>query len=171
MRTNGLFISKLSYLICLWGGCSGQLRKKIQVVQNRAARLVAKCDWSVPLKDVYRQIGWLSVKQLVFYHTVLLIFKTRQEKSPKYIHDMFSSKFGYHTRQAERGAIQLLGRPKLDLTQSSFKWRGAKQFNDLPAEIRLTPGLTAFKSKVKAWNKGNVDFALNEQENHVHSLS
>ena len=57
MIANGLFVSKISYLICLWGGCSGQIQKTLQVVLNKAARLVSKCDWSVSTKETYKQIG------------------------------------------------------------------------------------------------------------------
>ena len=46
-------ISKLTYLICLWDGCSYQFRKTLQVIQNKAARLVAKCDWSGSLREVF----------------------------------------------------------------------------------------------------------------------
>ena len=32
-----------------------------------------KFDWSVPLKEVFRQNVWLSVNQFVFYNTVSLL--------------------------------------------------------------------------------------------------
>ena len=40
MVANGLVMSKLCYLIQLWGGCEGYLLHSLQVLQNRAARSV-----------------------------------------------------------------------------------------------------------------------------------
>ena len=38
MVANGIVISKLCYLIQLWGGCEDYLLKSLQVLQTRAAR-------------------------------------------------------------------------------------------------------------------------------------
>ena len=73
---NGLFIGKLSYLISVWGGTSRENFDLLQIVQNRAARIVTK-NWKSSTADNLNAIGWLSVRQLAFYHTVLLMFKIK----------------------------------------------------------------------------------------------
>ena len=45
MIANGTVISHITYLIQLYGGCSDQLLSSLQVLQNKAARLVTKLDW------------------------------------------------------------------------------------------------------------------------------
>ena len=62
---NGIFLSKLSYLIALWGGCNLYLLKSLQTLQNKAARIVTKQEWSTPSAVLLGQCGWLSVHQLV----------------------------------------------------------------------------------------------------------
>ena len=109
----GIFLSKSSYLIALWGGCGIVLRKSLQVIQNKVARVVTKLDWSTSPQVLLTQVGWLSVKQLVFYHSVLLIYKVRMSQVPKYLNNMFSWSYQYNTRQAEGGLIKLPGKPKL----------------------------------------------------------
>ena len=76
MLADGLFMSKLVYLIPLWGGCEKFLIKALQIIQNKAARSVTKLGIFTPVQTLLRQCGWLSVNQLVFYHTVILLFKT-----------------------------------------------------------------------------------------------
>ena len=120
MVANGIFMSKLLYLISLWGGCSKELKNALQVIQNKAARVVARREAS--LIDMYKQIGWLSVNQLIFYHTVLLVFKVRGNGSPMYLSSMFHSSYAYNTRQASRELLRVDQRPRLELTKSSFKW-------------------------------------------------
>ena len=159
MLANGIFMSKLSYLIALWGGCGILLRKTLQNIQNKVARAVTKLDWSTSPAVLLHQVGWLSVNQLIFYHSVLLIFKVNKTQTPKYLDNMFSWTFNYNTRQAVGGLIRLVGKPKLDITRNSFRWRAANQFNQLPAEIRKCPTLANFKIKAKTWIKENVSFS------------
>ena len=77
---DGIVMSKLIYLIQLWGGCSGYLLDFLQVLQNRAARL----GWYTQVSTILKQCGWLSVRQLLHYHSLLLAFKMIQDKKPAY---------------------------------------------------------------------------------------
>ena len=61
MLANGIFISKITYLITVWSSCTKDLMQTLQNFQNNAARLVTKNDWSIENKQNLRQIGWLSV--------------------------------------------------------------------------------------------------------------
>ena len=44
MIADGIFMSKLVYLIPLWGACATSLLKSLQTLQNKAARAVTKLD-------------------------------------------------------------------------------------------------------------------------------
>ena len=159
MLANGIFMSKLSYLIALWGGCGIVLRKTLQIIQNKVARVVTKLDWSTSTAVLLNQVGWLSVNQLIFYHSVLQIFKVNKAQTPKYLDSMFSWTYIYNTRQAVGGVIRLVGKPRLDVTKNSFRWRAANQFNQLPAEIRRCQTLASFKTNAKTWIKENVSLS------------
>ena len=52
-------------------GCEDYLVNALQVCQNKAARLVTKLDRFTPTKVLMQQCGWLSVKQLMIYHSLL----------------------------------------------------------------------------------------------------
>ena len=158
MIAEGLFMSKLSYLIALWGGCGIGLKRSLQAIQNKAAQAVTRGDWSAPSKELLRQCGWLSVNQLIFYHSVLLVYKVKQSKHPRYLHIMHNSwTYPYLTRQAETGLIRVINKPKLELAKNSFRWRAANYFNKLPLDIRTCSKSEEFKVKVKPWILGNVD--------------
>ena len=82
---NGIFMSKLCYLIQLWGGAEGYLLHALQVIQNRAARAVTRMSWFTPTRVLLNKCKWLSVRQLVFYQTGLTthkIVKTRGSLVP-----------------------------------------------------------------------------------------
>ena len=75
---------------------------------------------------------------------------------PRYLVNMFSWSYQYNTRQAESGLIKHPGKPKLDISKNSFRWRAAKDYNQLPVEIRASPTIASFKSRLKGWIKENI---------------
>ena len=156
MIANGVVMSKLIYLIQLWGGCQQFLLAFLQKLQNKAARLVTKRNIYTPVRDLLNQCGWLSVQQLIVYHNVLQIFKTKSTKRPAFLYDKISKKFGANTRQATSGGIKLDNRVRTELGLNNFTYLASKQWNDLPETIRQSPSIVIFKSSVKKYIKDNV---------------
>ena len=160
MVCNGIFCSKLIFQICLWGGTEDYLLNALQVVQNKAARFVTRRDRYTSIQDLIRQCGWISVKQLVFYHSVLLIYKIIQNKYPKYMYSKLATQFPYNTRLAETDSVRMgpSFQSKLDLTKKSFMNRATISYNQLPKELRAVSKIETFKIKVKQWVKENIEF-------------
>ena len=69
---------------------------------------------------------------------------------------MFSSEYGYNTRQAEEEKIRPIGNPKLEITRRGFRYRAAECFNRLPQDIVNADKEKSFKCKVRSWIKENV---------------
>ena len=156
MIANGIFLSKLIYLIQVWGGCSDFLLDFLQIQQNRAARYVTKLGRGTPLKIILMQCGWLSVRQLAIYHNLNFIYKTKRDKKPKYFSDKFSQQFGYQTRLARGSGIRTNEIVKKTLTQQNFTYKSTKIWNELPNDIRMETTELKFKQKIKAWIRSNV---------------
>ena len=90
MIANGIFLSRIIYVIQLWGGTTEYLLKMLQILQNKAARFVTQLDIFTSQEKLLNQCGWLSVKQLVEYHSLMLIFKTKLEQKPVFFHKNLS---------------------------------------------------------------------------------
>ena len=149
-------MSKLSYLIALRGGCGIMLRKSLQICQNKVARLVTKLPWITPTSVLLNQCGWLSVNQLIFYHSVLLVYKVKLKESPKYLFAMLKDNdYKYRTRQAVNNILKIQ-RPRLEVSKESFRWRAAEQYNRIPKEIRDEQCILSFKRKIKSWILSNI---------------
>ena len=81
----------------------------LQVLQNKAARCVTRLPWMTPTSVLLAQCGWLSLKQLVLYHSMVMLFKTKKDKAPVYIYDHIGDTPGRNTRQeADRIEANLL---------------------------------------------------------------
>ena len=106
MVANGIVMSRICYLIQLWGGCEGYMLHSIQMQMNRAARSVTGLSGFTSTKRLMVSCGWLSLKQLVVYHSVTMIHKTLKSGSPTYIYKRLSSVYSYTTRQCTTGNIR-----------------------------------------------------------------
>ena len=153
MIANGIFSSKLIFQISLWGGTEEYLLSSLQVVQNKAARFVSRRGKYTPIVELLRHCGWLSVRQLVFYHSVIQIFKTLLTTSPKYIYNKLSNEFPYNTRLAQSDSVRMGDefKSKLGLTEKSFMNRGTVSFNSLPVDLRKLRNIETFKKELKGW--------------------
>ena len=157
---NGIFMSKLIFMIALWSGCQEFLTDALQVCQNKAARVITKKNISTPIPQLLKECGWRSVRQEMYYHSVLQVHKTLLTKSPRYLYDKLTGDgaYGFDTRQARNSSIRLgpSFQTKLTLCKNSFRWRGAAWYEALPQDIRGEPKIGKFKNKVNSWIKNNI---------------
>ena len=159
MVANGIIMSKICYLIPLWGGCGQNLIHALQVQQNKAARIVTRAANFTSTRRLLKECGWLSIKQLVLYHTILLVHKIILNKKPLYLSNRLDTTHGRYTRQESSGCIRMddTFRSNSSLTSDSFRHRGAKEYNALPYEIRKCSVMATFKIKLKEWIRSNVE--------------
>ena len=130
-------MSKLIQLIQLWGGCSDYLITLLQKLQNRAARIVTKLSWYTPTRTLLKQCGWLSIRQLIYYHNVLMVYRVRQSKKPQYFHEKFGATFSRETRLSSTASIRENHLIKKDVGLSNFTHKATKMRNDIPESIRV----------------------------------
>ena len=159
MIANGIFTSKLIFQISLWGGAEDYLLNALQVQQNKCARFVTKRGIYTPVVELLRQCGWLSVRQLVYYHSVVQVHKTIITKFPKYIFKKLCLDFPYNTRLADSASVRMGPefQARLDITERSFMNRGTKYYNQLSADLRKVENIKTFKIKLKAWVQQNIE--------------
>ena len=129
----------------LWSGCEDYLVNSLQVVQNKAARTVDKLNIFTPTKTLMKVCGWMSVRQLLAYHSLVLLHKTLRSKTPVYLHQKVTSggHFPYKTRRAaacppgfsftvshptDSGAIRQQSGFKLRISKQGWCWNSVKLF-------------------------------------------
>ena len=152
---NGVFMSALTYLIPVWGGCEGYLVKALQVLQNKAARQVTRLSWYTPTGRLLLQCNWLSIRQLVFYQSALTVFRVLHANQPYYLRQCLNTEHPYPTRLATTGGIRVEGSHGT-LSSRSFLIRASKEFNSIPGSIRNTSSLVSFRNNLKKWVKANI---------------
>ena len=159
MIANGVIMSKFLYLRQLWGGCPNYLLNLLQILQNRAARLVSNKDRYTPVKELLSSCGWLSIRQLVAFHRVLLLYKVNYDIKPKNFMEKFSSNQNpfYKTRFQDDGHIKNSRIYRRDESKTSFVPDSIAVWNRLPALIRKSKNPEVFKTNLKPWIANNIE--------------
>ena len=144
----GVFNSVLCYCLPLFGGCNTTELKTLQVLQNRAARIVLNLPPRANRNTMFEKLGWMSVKQLIAYHTLLAVYRVRQSQEPEYLARELM-------RDNNRGNI-IVQNSRLGLYKNSFVPRGSTLWNKLPRELRNITKIGNFKQKLRKWVEDNV---------------
>ena len=155
--TNGVFMSTLSYFLPVWGGCEGYLLKSLQVLQNKAGRQVTRLNRYTPVTRILSQCNWLSIRQLIFYQSALVVYRVVKSGVPVYLSKQLRSDHPLDTRLGRSGTIRLTGRWG-DVVENSFLRRAAHSYNQIPIDIRNSNTLTTFKRKLKTWVKSKIPY-------------
>ena len=132
MIATGLIMSTLVYIVQVYGSSSSYLINMLQIQQNAAARYVTKLSWYTPTKILLEQCGWLSVKQLIHYHSLLLFHKGMIENKPEFI----KNNLRYQTRETRHTFIQDKRRFKTGTAMKSFLPQTIADWNTLQNNIQ-----------------------------------
>ena len=106
------------------------------------------------------QCGWLSIQQLVQYHSLVLMFKVRADKKPQYIYTRIGD---YTTSRSRQEANRVNSRLlkdfrglKSETARKTFIPRTVAHWNSLPIELRMIDDISSFKIQLKTWIQNNV---------------
>ncbi len=159
---NALVMSKIYYWSSIWSNTSEENIKKIQLIQNYAARVIAgnvgKYDHVSP---VLKELGWLPIKEHLQYRDAVLVHKCMYNQAPSYLSQKFIKRNQIHDRETR--SQNELDTPKYRTAtgQRTFKYRGTKIWNALDGELKSTANLKHFKSKLKTrLLEGNIQFGF-----------
>ena len=143
-----MFISVLTYCLPVYGGTDNRNIDSLQVMQNRAGRLVTLLPRWAARREIFDRLNWFTVRQLLFYHSALTTFRVRQSKEPEYLRR-------FMTRDNQRGNI-VIPHTHLSLTKQSYCYRAAEEWNKIPQCIRKIDKIDKFKTELRIWIKDNV---------------
>ena len=157
---NGIFNSKVTFLISVWGGTEEYLLDSLQIIINKAMRVICNVGKSVKIKELQRKTGWLSVRQAVMYHSLMDARRVMTTGQPAYLHHKLSGALeaGERLHNTRHGAQEVA--PRLALIQSSWLHRAAAGYRRLPGDLVDLPRGAGrdkeFKGKLKKWVVQNV---------------
>jgi len=124
----GLFNSVLCYCLPVFGGASNHEIETLQVPQNKAARLALKAPPRTHRNLMFDELKWMSVSQLIAYHTLITIYRVRSKNAPEYLATQL-------TNDNRQGQI-VLPHSSLEQYRKSFIYRGGTIWNKSSESVR-----------------------------------
>lgn len=93
-------------------------------------------------------LGWMSVKQRVVFRSLQLIYKLRAGILPEYLCELLHKNNEVHRYQNGRMDDFRLPLLKKTGTQNSLLYKGPKEFNEMPNDIKSETNFNIFKRKL-----------------------
>lgn len=138
----------MNYCSGVWSNTSLANFRKLQLVQNRAARVALSCGFRANVFRMHNSLGWLDVKSRVSYLLMVFIRNIIVTKTPNILYRKLSFSSGIHnysTRHATGGYFTF---PR-SLSQRTVLYRAMKEWNALPNYVTQLMNLICFKTKLK----------------------
>ena len=162
-----IFTSKMTYGMTVWGGIWGlpnsdnsrhtaitkESMRKLQILQNKVMRIETGLDHQTSSQVLLNQCQYLSVHQLVAFHSGCQAFKIIQSKLPVYhTNRLVELEENLRTRNSGVKRIDF----DLSLARSSFFYQSSKLWSTIPSEIRNLKTITNFKKHFKNWVRNHI---------------
>ena len=143
--------SRLDFCNSLLYGLPNHVLKKLQQVQNAAARVATLTDIRTNISPVLKSLHWLPIKGRIIFKILLITFKVINGRSPSYLSDIIVA---YSPKRYLRSSdLLLLAVPR---TYSAYGDRAISKsapvlWNQLTYEIRSSSSNDSFKNKLKTY--------------------
>ena len=147
-------ISRLDYCNSLYCELPTYQLKKLQLVFNRAARLIVGISPRERITPVLIDLHWLPIKARIVFKICVLTYIALNTDKPAYLRNKlnkFSTELGVSIRHSHDP--HRLNEPRMnkEIGTRSFKYSAPRLFNNLPRSVKDSENLKIFKRKLKTY--------------------
>ena len=142
-----LALPYMDYCDTVWDSCSCQLKNRLQILQNRALRIINKSNRYTPISELHNLSNILTLQQRRNLHSHVFMYKATHNLMPEYITSKFhkvSEIHSHNTRTSFNNSLYVQP-SRLNIGKGRMTHRGAVAWNSLPLDIRNAPSLSCFK--------------------------
>ena len=157
---SALIFSKLDYCNSLYFGSNTLLLKKLQSVQNAAARLLLGRNQRIRcISDFIRNHHWLKIKERIVFKISTIVHKCMYGSAPHAIKNLLTN---VHSR---RHTMLEQYKPNTNYGKRCFRRVAPKIWNTLPENLRCERNVERFKGLLKTYlfdNFQNIEHILSQ---------
>ena len=149
---NSLVISRVDYCNSLYYNLPNYRLRKLQMILNRAARLIFRISPRDHITPTLITLHWLPVKARVIFKLCTLTYQAVNTGEPLYLRNCLGKHTvgpGVHTRLS-RDSLRLR-EPRARTTHGvrSFTYCAPRLYNELPVSVRSAENILKFKKLLK----------------------
>jgi hypothetical protein len=148
-----LVISRLDYANSLLYGSNDVLLKRLQRIQNNAARLITKTKKFNHVTPLLMELHWLPIHVRIEYKLLLIVYKCMNGLAPNYMASLLKKYVPTRSLRSSNDTTLLIQyRPKrTSFGGRAFKFSAPHLWNTLPAPLREINSLSNFKTSLKTY--------------------
>jgi hypothetical protein len=145
---SAIVLPHLEYCNIVWGNCGSTIANRLQVIQNRSARIICGVPWDTPSEEVRNQLNWFPLSNRQTYNCNILSYKILNQMAPSYLNCLFLyNDNNYNLRRSKYNVF--IPKPKTNYKKRSISYRGAIEWNKLDLNIQVAPTLSIFMKHLK----------------------
>lgn len=145
-------LSRLDYCNSVLAGCPQDSLRKLQKVQNNAARLVLKKSKMEHITPLLNQLHWLPISSRIQYKLATICFKTTKCNGPSYLNEILATHTAARPLRSKYKNTFTVPSTKLSTYgDRAFSHTGPKAWNALPDDIRNLDNFDLFKKHLKTY--------------------
>ena len=149
-----LVLTRLDYCNSVAFGLPALHLRRLQSVQNAAARIIFNLRRTEHISDALMCLHWLRVDERVRFKIAVLVYKSLHGSAPSYFTNIFTplSIAGRRNLRSSASHHLLVPRRRLStIGDRSFPVAGASVWNSLPPDVASSPSLNIFRSRLKTF--------------------
>ncbi len=145
-----LVLSNIDYCNSLLSSIPAYLLRRLQKIQNWAARIITRGSFYDHITPVLNELHWLPVQQRIKFKILLIIWKSINSQAPSYLSRLVS----FYQRDSRLRSLRdplTLNTPTCSKSvgRGAFGYIGPRLWNDLPYNIRSSTSAATFKKLLK----------------------
>ncbi len=146
-----LVFCHLQYCPVIWSAASKKDINKLQLVQNRAARLALQCSRRTNIAYMHTRLSWFSVEVKLHYSLITFFRNIIFNQTPEYFFNQMQSttnRHNHYTRSASSGHL-IPPTPRTNILKHTVIYRSVMSWNSLPSHISSTQNKLSFTKFLK----------------------
>ena len=135
----GLVVSRMDYCCSLLTGLPQSQVRRLQVVQNKAARIVARLPFRSHVSPTLIELHWLPCDLRIKFRILTYVYKCLNDLAPEYLQD----------RSVADTSILVVQSSRERVGSQAFCHAAPALWNDLPPAVRNSCYVVTFKKALK----------------------